>query len=501
QTSNNDPLNCLHPSTRSSIPSSSSHKAPGPRLSPHRPFLPAHSTKMALHFHPSRAPIPPQQQPYGFDPANAQLARWAYQQTMYAQMTPPQQQGDFLAPPPRMHGAFNPFPSGTPPPRPNELQYAGHRRPSRQQSHDQQVPQVPRGQEDWRPQPSYLRSDASGSSSSVDSQGRARTNSNNSQRAPSLHESHFRVPSTKSPSPSRDAAPGGPPRIPHQSPQQQQYGGHLQQQQRWAEDDADDSDEGWGLLGGGEDDTIRVGDVGQAEEDDGEHEPWAVDVQRSVELTRVPARGVLKYAGTYNQSSYLPDVHPSHPSQATGQTRRTPPTGNRPSSGPSRAYPTPTRTTSTGCIGMGAIRARMAGTSTGWTPWTPTTGGLRKTEQRAGAAAAVVRLGAGQRNQQPAGDANGRDLRYIWRLPICARLKYGCRYTPAHNTIYAHPVLNLSAPALTSFASPAMQSPIPRAVTALAMKKVLAFASNLSVYDAFRASMYDRSSKQRCGVG
>ncbi|KAJ7688331.1 hypothetical protein B0H16DRAFT_1861529, partial [Mycena metata] len=66
---------------------------------------------------------------------------------------------------------------------------------------------------------------------------------------------------------------------------------------------------------------------------------------------------------------------------------------------------------------------------------------------------------------------------------------------PAHNTIYAHPVLNSSAPALTSFASPATQSPIPRAAMAPAMKKVLAFASNLSVYAAFRTSMYDPSSE------
>ncbi|KAJ7712682.1 hypothetical protein B0H16DRAFT_1899853, partial [Mycena metata] len=80
------------------------------RPSPHRPFTLAHSTKLAPQFHYR----PPQQQPYGFDPANAQLAQWAYQQMMYAQMTPPQQQDDFFAPPPGMHMHSIRFPVGRP---------------------------------------------------------------------------------------------------------------------------------------------------------------------------------------------------------------------------------------------------------------------------------------------------------------------------------------------------------------------------------------------------
>jgi hypothetical protein len=64
--------------------------------------------------------------------------------------------------------------------------------------------------------------------------------------------------------------------------------------------------------------------------------------------------------------------------------------------------------------------------------------------------------------------------------------------TGAH-AIFNHPALNSSAPALTSF-STSLASPVPRAATA-PTKKQLAFASNLSVYDTFSASMYDRRSE------
>ncbi|KAJ7139332.1 hypothetical protein C8R44DRAFT_867484 [Mycena epipterygia] len=160
-------------------------------------------------------PYPSPQNPY-FDPANAQLAQWAYQQMMFnAQQHGHVPQQDFFAQPPGMHGQFNPFPSGTPPPRPNDApqpQYAGfhpYRRPSRQQSsHSESSVQ----QQDWRPQPPYSRPDASGSSSSVDSQGRPRTNSNNSRSSARGSGSPSPVPAASTPP---SSAPGPPPRIPH----------------------------------------------------------------------------------------------------------------------------------------------------------------------------------------------------------------------------------------------------------------------------------------------
>ncbi|KAF7367565.1 hypothetical protein MSAN_00819600 [Mycena sanguinolenta] len=224
------------------------------------PFYPG-----AFYQNPQQAPSPfaqPGVNPY-FDPANAQLAQWAYQQMMFnaqqhAHMPSPQQHGhgEFFAPPPGMHGQFNPFPSGTPPPRPSDAQpqyptgpnanantgggYHPYRRPTRQQSgaHSDAGSVSSSAAGDWArgpPQPPYSRPDASGSSSSVNSQGRgssggrARTDSNNSQSRGSAH-SHSPVGSTKGSSPqpqtqgsnSSNGSGGGrsspvpqPPRIPH----------------------------------------------------------------------------------------------------------------------------------------------------------------------------------------------------------------------------------------------------------------------------------------------
>ncbi|KAJ3735295.1 hypothetical protein DFJ43DRAFT_41095 [Lentinula guzmanii] len=160
---------------------------------------------------PQGYPQLPQQAPY-FDPANAQLAQWAYQQMMFnAQQgfMPPQQtrsssgrngsgpSPDYFAQN-QMNPMFNPFPSGTPPPpHPNRStsvdqqqqqngQYPGfhpYRRPVRQGT-SQTHPHAADG--DWRPAnvptPPYARPDASGSSSSVNSSysQRQRTNSNQS---------------------------------------------------------------------------------------------------------------------------------------------------------------------------------------------------------------------------------------------------------------------------------------------------------------------------------
>lgn len=55
-------------------------------------------------------------------------------------------------------------------------------------------------------------------------------------------------------------------------------------------------DEDWGEAQDDENDTIRVG-MERASMDDVEMEPWAINVRRSVERTRVPTKGILK--GTF----------------------------------------------------------------------------------------------------------------------------------------------------------------------------------------------------------
>ncbi|KAL1716127.1 hypothetical protein EV715DRAFT_275326 [Schizophyllum commune] len=179
-----------------------------------------------------------QQQPYPpqayLDPANAQIAQWAYHQMMVQQgyAMPPQMQhpgqrgspqgapGDFFS-----QNTFNPFPSGTPPPNPRTgsstdvpagPQFAGfhpYRRPNRQASHSSS------DNNEWRPPPAqapYARPEASGSSSSLNSNGsggqRQRTNSNHSgQNVPSpVGPGGRRMSPSNSPSPQ-----GQPSRTPH----------------------------------------------------------------------------------------------------------------------------------------------------------------------------------------------------------------------------------------------------------------------------------------------
>ncbi|KAG6867304.1 hypothetical protein C0993_004756, partial [Termitomyces sp. T159_Od127] len=162
----------------------------------------------AAPFYPSFYPNPHQQpypQPY-YDPANAQLARWAYPQMIFSPQHafPQQQRGpDYFGQP-----AFSPFPSGTPPPQ-QQAQFAGfhpYRRPSRQPQ--AQPPDAP----DRRPNPPYKRPDASASSSSVNSTAsRQRTNSSHSAHSPSPAPN----PRARTASPSSRSSPPPQLRIPH----------------------------------------------------------------------------------------------------------------------------------------------------------------------------------------------------------------------------------------------------------------------------------------------
>ncbi|KAI0761174.1 hypothetical protein BD413DRAFT_607253 [Trametes elegans] len=188
-----------------------------------------------------------------YDPANAQFAQWAYQQMMLnaqhqahqmSQMSgsPRNRNGgaspspDYFAQSPM--GAYNQFPSGTPPPHPSQLpmgyspnppseqgsQYGGYhpyRRPQRHGSQNQEG--------DWRsgPQPSgpfkppYAHADAAGSSTSVNSgssqSGSQRQRTNSTQGSASSAPGHSHTKSSSSNGQSRPApstsAPSPPPNV------------------------------------------------------------------------------------------------------------------------------------------------------------------------------------------------------------------------------------------------------------------------------------------------
>ncbi|KAH9836688.1 uncharacterized protein C8Q71DRAFT_857908 [Rhodofomes roseus] len=211
--------------------------------------------------YPVHAHAPQQQMNPYYDPANNQYAQWAYQQMMFNaqqahQMSHVPQhiasQRGRSAPPPGDYFSvnqlppFNPFPSGTPPPHPSQLpngpypppdqqqahppQYQGfhpYRRPPRQGSSSQDPPLST----DWRPppqsgpfQPPYVRADAAGSSTSINSSSshsgsqRQRTNSNQGPPASPPSSHHVKSPSARgasaaaSPPPAAAAAPSAPQR-------------------------------------------------------------------------------------------------------------------------------------------------------------------------------------------------------------------------------------------------------------------------------------------------
>ncbi|KAJ7820615.1 hypothetical protein B0H13DRAFT_1921189 [Mycena leptocephala] len=272
------------------------------------------------------------------------------------------------------------------------------------------------------------------------------------------------------------------PQGPYGQPQQQQQYGQQQQQQQYVQQQQqqwdDEDDEEWGLLGGEEDDTIRVGDAypQQEEYDDDEHEPWAVDIRRSAERTRKPARGILKHAGTYDQASYLSDAH-SNTLRARSNSYTSP--QGQSELGPLARMPSPDPDHIDGLHRHGSHSSghgdSSPNTKRSSVPSLPplafeTGGSVFDSPQVTPTVATYAAAGQGQPSPT---------------TPTAAP-------TGAH-AIFNHPALNSSAPALTSF-STSLASPVPRAATA-PTKKQLAFASNLSVYDTFSASMYDRRSE------
>ncbi|KAF8150410.1 hypothetical protein K438DRAFT_1779039 [Mycena galopus ATCC 62051] len=305
----------------------------------------------------------------------------------------------------------------------------------------------------------------------------------------------------------------------HQGGQGQGGGGYGGQQQQGAPHQQwdDDEDEEWGMLGGEEDDTIRVAvdpSGGQQEEegddydgedgDGGEHEPWAVDVRRSVERTRVPARGILKHAGTYDQAAYLPDAHLGNQASSLLRARSnsyTSPGAGQNELGPLARMPSPDPDHIDGLHRHGSHSSQHS-------------------QQHESSSA---QTGAGKRSSIPSLPPLGFDLGVgsMFDSPqvtptaatyaaagqatssptVSVSSSGGTPTTPtpgapsgAH-AMYNHPALNSSAPALTTFGSgPTGVAAVPRAATA-PVRKHLAFASNLSVYDTFSASMYDRRSE------
>ncbi|KAK7041800.1 hypothetical protein VNI00_009089 [Paramarasmius palmivorus] len=255
--------------------------------------------------------------------------------------------------------------------------------------------------------------------------------------------------------------------------------GQTNNQQHHNADGWDDDDDDWD--GEEEEDvTIRMGmdrvdlnapgnaggadwQGGEAEEDD---EPWAVDVRRSVERTRVPNKGILKHtknhapfplsdATNYDQHNYLADSQ--HPAQQHANRTR------------SNSYNAHSSQTEAGPL------ARMP------SPDPDHIDGLHRHGSHSSG-------GHAPPSSTPTSAPSLPPLSFD-SSPIKATMDTPQK--PSNAPMFSHS--NSSAPAL----SLSLNTPAPTLThrSATAPHKRLAFANNLSVYDTFSASMYDRRSE------
>jgi hypothetical protein len=222
-----------------------------------------------------------------------------------------------------------------------------------------------------------------------------------------------------------------------------------------------DDDEDWD----GEEDedvTIRMG-MERVDEEYDEPEPWATDVRRSIERTRIPAKGILKYAATYDQQTYMTEVttanrvrsnsYNSHPSQTE--------------LGPLARIPSPDPDHIDGLQRHGSHSSGHGNNSSSSVPTIPPLSFEASSPIRANSI------------DSPRDSMDSTST--VSHAP----------YVPEKSSLmFSHS--NSSAPALSTIGSSA---PTLTHRSATTPSKRLAFANNLSVYDTFSASVYDRRSE------
>ncbi|KAI0042210.1 hypothetical protein FA95DRAFT_1575882 [Auriscalpium vulgare] len=210
-------------------------------------------------------------------------------------------------------------------------------------------------------------------------------------------------------------------------------------------------DEDWSHVDD-EEDTIRqslarssLGDE-EDDEEDSDHEPWAVNVRRSEERARQPTRGILKNADKFDQTVFMENAQRVRANSYNSPAAR--------ELGPLAHIPAPDPDHIDG-----VRHAHHGSTSSSSTAAS---------------------------SSSPA--------------PFLPPLAFGGVVTaspeledpPRAHTVFQHPALNSSAPVLSAVHGPPTLTH--RAATAPAAKR-LSFASNLTVFDTFPAAVYDRRSE------
>lgn len=214
-------------------------------------------------------------------------------------------------------------------------------------------------------------------------------------------------------------------------------------------------DEDWNHIEEDDEDlTIRQGLERTSFGSEGETEPWAVNVRRSLERSKTPAKGILKNADKYDQHSFMGSMS----SSARGR---------------SNSYNSPAAQQSE----LGPL-ARIP------SPDPDHIDGLHRHPSHSSA-----------HSKDPSSNT----------MPFIPSFSFDGTDSPGQmsdaedsprpqpeKTLFNHPNLNSSAPALSTMLG---NTPTLSHRSATAPSKRLAFASNLSVYDTFPATVYDRRSE------
>ncbi|TFK71736.1 hypothetical protein BDN72DRAFT_895436 [Pluteus cervinus] len=249
------------------------------------------------------------------------------------------------------------------------------------------------------------------------------------------------------------------------------YGGPQQAGQGFHADGWDD-DEDWDTgedQEGDEDMTIRVGiertsldSAGYGFSYQDEPEPWATDIRRSVERAKMPAKGILKNADKYDQSSYLGDTPTPNRARSNSYNSH----GGTSELGPLARMPSPDPDHIDGLHRHGSHSSSHGPASSPISPLIPP---LPFEEGKTSRLS--VSLEPKEAPETPTTPSTS--------------------FTEKTSSMFTHP--NSSAPVLSTMTGPSPPTLTHRSATA--PSKRLAFASNLSVYDTFPPSVYDRRSE------
>ncbi|KAF9042049.1 hypothetical protein BJ165DRAFT_243640 [Panaeolus papilionaceus] len=213
--------------------------------------------------------------------------------------------------------------------------------------------------------------------------------------------------------------------------------------------------------------------AGQPLRDEPEMEPWAVDVRRSVERTRKPTKGILKRAETYDQTRYLQDQ--TNLTRARSNSYTSPASQNE--LGPLARIPSPDPDHIDGLHRHGSHSSgHHSSTTTTFLDTIPSLPPLSFDSS----SSLDTSFGT------PTKD-----------LPATPGDSTTSQQNHRASAIFQHPNFNSSAPALSTMGGSGSGSTAPTLThrSATTPSKRLMFATNLSVYDTFSASVYDRRSE------